>query len=147
MNDGPHENTILIADDEASVRELVQSMVASEGYEAVLCEDGGEALSYLKQFTPEFIIVDATMPVMNGLSICDRVKRVARLREVPVIITADKRDNKMMGAVRYVKADGFLEKPVDATKLLENLRILKAGQVTELNYDDALHATLASSLL
>ena len=87
MNDGPHENTILIADDEASVRELVQCMVASEGYEAVLCEDGGEALSYLKQFTPEFIIVDATMPVMNGLSICDRVKRVARLREVPVIIS------------------------------------------------------------
>ena len=141
------ENTIVIADNDADDRQALSSLLEELGYEVAAFEDGGEVLGYLREYTPEALILLATLPVINGISICDRVKQVSRLSGVPVVIAAPVRDNKMMSAVRYVKADGFLQKPVELEILKDTLDTLRSGGLTDLNIDATADSTLVSSLL
>jgi CheY-like chemotaxis protein len=141
------ENTVVIADNDVADRQALAILLEALGYEVVPFEDGGSVLGYLREHTPDALILLATLPVINGISVCDRIKRVQRLSEVPVIIIAPVRDNKMMSAVRYVKADGFLQKPVDETVLKQTLDTLYSGNLTDLNIDQNAHTTLVSSLL
>jgi CheY-like chemotaxis protein len=141
------DNTVVIADNDVADRQALATLLEDLGYEVVPFEDGGSVLGYLRENTPDALILLATLPIINGISVCDRIKRVQRLSEVPVVITAPIRDNKMMSAVRYVKADGFLQKPIDADVLKETLTTLYSGNLTDLNIDQNAHTTLVNSLL
>lgn len=147
MNVRRAENTVVIADNDAADRKALATMVAQLGYDVVAFEDGGAVLSYLRENTPDVLILLSTLPVINGISVCDRVKRVARLSKVPVVITDPVRDNKMMSAVRFVKADGFMQKPVAPEILKQTLETLYSGNLTDLNIDVMADTTLVSSLL
>lgn len=141
------ENTILVADDSLAQRKLLQAMLQQAGFEVDLVTDGREALEYLQRFTPDLLILDVNMPFMDGISICDRVKRVPRLAGLPVLIITSLEDEKVRNSSRFVKADGFLGKPLDKEQLLHNVSKLLKGEKTRFQQDQDLRATLADTLI
>ncbi len=114
--------TILIVDDDAVARELIETHLRPEGYRLALAASGREALEKAGRLKPDLVILDVMMPHMDGFEVCRRLRAHPRLGEVPVImLTAlDDRTSKIKGI--QAGADDFLSKPYDSTELKARVR-------------------------
>ena len=104
--------TILVADDNAGQRNILDLILSADGYHVDAVEDGREALLYLKTNTPDLIILDVLMPHFNGLEVCGRLKRVPRLKHVPVIVLTALQDDETLATADMARADKVLIKPL-----------------------------------
>ena len=121
----PKRPTILIADDNAAQRKVLELFLRA--YDVASAQDGQEALDYLKQRTPDLMILDITMPFVNGIEVCERVKR-GGLRHVPVIMLTSLTDDRTRAAVKAAGADLHLAKPVTGTIQQTVSRLLNPRQ-------------------
>jgi CheY-like chemotaxis protein len=81
-------NTILVVDDEADIRESLRDALGDEGYAVRLAANGKEALHLLSTLNrPGGIILDLTMPVMNGTEFYNAMRAVPALADIPVVIS------------------------------------------------------------
>jgi PAS domain S-box-containing protein len=124
-----HPGRILIVDDERQNRQLLEVMLAAEGFAPSTAASGEEALAVIRQHPPDLILLDIMMPGMSGYEVASKIKGNAATRNIPVImITAlDDRDARMLGL--SAGAEDFLSKPVDRAELcvrVRNLLRLKA---------------------
>lgn len=124
---------ILIADDSESIRSLLEMILTAESHEVTQVSDGREALNHLKDHTPDLIILDITMPFIDGLEVCSRIKRVSRLKATPVIILTAHTDKDTQKKAKLVGADVLIHKPLSGKnfrttilEMLEKREILKA---------------------
>lgn len=118
--------TLLIADDQAGQRAVLEMLLSLDGYELVTVEDGREALSWLKDHTPDLAILDVNMPYVDGLDICRRMKRITRLRAIPVMILTAMRDDRTLEAAEQAGADMILRKPLEGKDFRQNIQELLA---------------------
>ena len=105
--------TILVADDDEGHRTLVDMLLTLDGHEVVTVGDGREALDYLKDNTPDLAILDVHMPQVDGIDVCQRMRQVSRLKNVPVIILTAMRDEKTQTLAKMAKADMVVPKPLE----------------------------------
>jgi DNA-binding response OmpR family regulator len=115
---------ILVADDEPAVRNLLEMILSADGHTVTTVEDGKAALEYLKEETPDLVILDVNMPHLSGLDVCNRMKRVKRLADVPVIILTALGDERTKLEARSVKADKFMNKPLTGKNLRHTIQEL-----------------------
>ena len=110
---------ILVVDDEAEIRSLLAAVLQSKGYEVVTAEDGAAALQAVPRERPAVILMDLSMPRMNGMDALPEIKRLDA--EVPVIICTAHAD--LATAVRAMKlgAYDYLTKPFDVELLILTL--------------------------
>lgn len=110
--------TILIVDDDPSLRESLAELLTEEGYAAACAGDGRSALKLLQsQQPPCVILLDLLMPVMDGWEFRSRQRQLAGLAEIPVVVTTAvsaeyRRENRL-------EAAAYLNKPLDVPQLLE----------------------------
>jgi CheY-like chemotaxis protein len=107
--------SILIVDDDQSLRELLRLHLSSAGYEVRTASDGIEAGYAVLKSPPDLIITDVNMPHMDGYEFVEALKSDKSLPAIPVIFltSLDEHDRgKALGAV------GYITKPVRADKLL-----------------------------
>jgi len=106
---------ILIVDDDASQRRLIEFWLQEEGYTALTASDGHEGLKFFEQKSPVLVIADLRMPGLDGLDLLSRVKAINQ--DVPVIlITAFGTVNNAVEAMKLGAAD-YLLKPLNADEL------------------------------
>ncbi len=110
---------ILVVDDEAEIRSLLAAVLQSKGYEVVTAEDGAAALQAVPRERPAVILMDLSMPRMNGMDALPELKRLDP--ELPVIICTAHAD--LATAVRAMKlgAYDYLTKPFDVELLILTL--------------------------
>jgi|JFJP01.1.fsa_nt_gi signal transduction histidine kinase len=122
---GEHTYTILIIDDEASVRDTLAALLQNPDYRVEMAEDGIAGFERAKQIKPDVILLDVMMPRMNGYDVCKRIRQDEEIKEVPIImVTAlDDRDAKLNGLT--AGADDFLFKPFDSLELKIRLHTLR----------------------
>jgi DNA-binding response OmpR family regulator len=127
--------TILIADDSDSIRTLLEMILTADAHQVTQVSDGREALNHLKDHTPDLIILDITMPFIDGLEVCSRIKRVSRLKATPVIILTAHTDPDTEKKAELVGADVLVHKPLSGKnfrttilEMLEKREMLKAKQ-------------------
>ena len=110
---------ILVVDDEAEIRSLLAAVLQNKGYEVVTAEDGAAALQAVPRERPAVILMDLSMPRMNGMDALPEIKRLDG--EVPVIICTAHAD--LATAVRAMKlgAYDYLTKPFDVELLILTL--------------------------
>ncbi len=117
---------ILIADDNALTREIMHRRLEREGFDVVVASTGKEALSMARSERPSLILMDMSMPMMNGWDATRHLREDESLKHIPVIaLTA----NAMMGdRERSLEAgcDEYESKPVDFPSLLKKISILTA---------------------
>lgn len=104
--------TILVADDEPAVRNLLEMVLGADGHTIVTVADGKEALAYLKDNTPDLIVLDVNMPFLTGIDVCSRIKRIKRFQYTPVVILTAMSDQRTRDEARGVKVDLFVNKPL-----------------------------------
>lgn len=104
--------TILLVEDEANIAELVTLILRPLGALVVHRSNAMDALSFLDQFTPDLIILDIGMPVMNGWQFLNQIQDDPQQNMIPVIVLTAFTDamNRMEGQMQGVKA--YLDKPV-----------------------------------
>lgn len=76
---------ILIVDDVEANRMVLKDIIFQMGYQPLLAENGVQALKIVERFFPQLIISDIAMPQMDGLELCERLKRDPRTRDIPIL--------------------------------------------------------------
>jgi putative two-component system response regulator len=140
--------TILVADDQASNRELLDELLTTQGFRVINVADGVEALHQLSKVPTDLVLLDVMMPNLNGFETCERIKANPDTYLIPVILVtalSDKQDR--IEGIR-AGADDFLTRPVDRTELLARVRsLLKLKHRTdELERAEAVLFSLARSI-
>jgi CheY-like chemotaxis protein len=109
--------TILVADDEPAIRTMLEVILSADGHRVVAAPDGKAALEYLRDHTPDAMLLDVQMPHMDGFEICSRVKRIKRLRDTPVLLLTGFDDDHTRDQAKLVGADDIVYKPLSGKNL------------------------------
>jgi putative two-component system response regulator len=140
--------TVLVADDQAANRELLEELLTTHGSKVVTVPDGAAAIAELTRAQFDLVLLDVMMPHLNGFQVCEKIKSNPETYLIPVVlITAlsDKQDR-----IEGIKAgaDDFLTRPVDRTELLARVgSLLRLKQRTdELERAEAVLFSLARSI-
>ncbi len=118
---------ILIADEGASVRILVEKALEGTRIEVLYAASGGHAVERIERERPDLVVSDVYMPDRDGYQICDFVKAHPRLGATPVLLMADIVDSTVLARAARVRADDVLRKPFAPDLLLGRIRSLLAG--------------------
>ena len=110
--------TVLVIDDEATVRDLMQRFLAKEGYRVVAASSGEEGLRLARELGPDAITLDVMMPGMDGWAVLAALKADARTADIPVVMLTII-DNQNLGYA--LGAADYLMKPIDRERLVEAL--------------------------
>jgi CheY-like chemotaxis protein len=100
---------VLVADDEEDILTLVSTIVERAGHEVVSVRDGAQALAAIRERRPDLVVLDISMPEVDGLEVLRRVRADGETRELPVLLLsaraqeADVRRGFDTGASAYVK--------------------------------------------
>jgi len=124
MTSAPTGARVLVVDDEPAVANMLARVIAKNGYEVEIAEDGPRALVSIANRPPDVILLDVMLPGLTGFDVCLRLKRELRTRLIPIVLItgASDRENRIRGL--ECGADDFLAKPVDQQELLVRLRSL-----------------------
>jgi len=113
---------IMVVEDSATTRNVIERMLTKEGYEVLTAKDGIEAVAMFPQTNPDLILLDIIMPGMDGYETLATLKKYHNLGDTPVImLTAkdsllDKVKGKMSGTTEY------LTKPFNALELIRKIK-------------------------
>ncbi len=113
--------TILMVDDEPSIREVAQLLLESHGYKVLVAEDGPEALALFAQQAGKVaaVVTDLAMPLMNGLMLIRALRRIEP--GLKIIISTGRNDDSQEEQMATLKVDGYLMKPFTTRNLLLKL--------------------------
>ncbi|HET6863562.1 MAG TPA: PAS domain S-box protein, partial [Pyrinomonadaceae bacterium] len=134
---GLESNSILIVNDFPEQLKLMGRLLRNAGYTVLTAEDGFEAFEIAKDQQPNLIISDVSMPRMNGLEFCAKVRETRELRSVPILlISALQKDTETIVAGLRAGADDYLEVPFDSARLIAKVaRLLERSRI-ESSYRD-----------
>ena len=111
-------NTVLVIDDDAAARDLLERFLGKEGYRVVSAGGGEEGLRLAEKLRPDVITLDAMMPGMDGWSVLSRLKATPEVSDIPVVMITmvdDKSLGYALGAAEY------LTKPIERQRLVSIL--------------------------
>ena len=113
---------ILVAEDDRAVRESLVRALQLEGYTVAASKNGAEALEAIRQAEPDVLLLDVSMPIVDGLTVC-RVLR-AEASKLPVLMLTARTETSDRVAGLDAGADDYLPKPYDLDELLARIRAL-----------------------
>jgi two-component system, response regulator, stage 0 sporulation protein F len=119
--------TVLVADDEVSIRKLYQRELKREGYHVVFAADAQEAILKARETAPDLVIMDIRMPGMDGIEAMGRI--LEENNEVPVVINTAYSSYK--DSFLSWCADAYITKSSDLTELKDTIRNILGPEKTE----------------
>jgi two-component system response regulator MprA len=114
--------TLLVAEDDRAVRESLTRALQLEGYSVVTAGDGAEALRMVAESTPDVIVLDVSMPIIDGLTVCKVLR--ADGNRVPILMLTARTETRDRVSGLDAGADDYVPKPFELDELLARLRAL-----------------------
>ncbi|WP_075580200.1 response regulator transcription factor [Acidaminococcus massiliensis] len=113
------QQTVLIADDEPQIREILSIYFKKEGFKVIEAADGAEALVQVQAGKPDIILLDIMMSVLDGLEVCKQVRKIS---DIPIImLTAkDSDDDRILGL--EIGADDYISKPFNTREVVARVK-------------------------
>ena len=110
--------SVLIVEDDANIRELLQLYLEKDGYAVTTAADGGQGLEKFRSIKPDLVLLDVMMPVMDGWEVCKAIRAEG---DTPVIMLTAKgeTDDKVQGL--KAGADDYVTKPFEMKELLARI--------------------------
>jgi CheY-like chemotaxis protein len=112
------QRTVLIADDESSIRLLVHATIESDDYTVVEASDGAQAWALAQQLKPSLVLLDVQMPGQSGLEVLRSIKADPNLKGTRVILLTSKAQERDIEVGLIAGADFYLTKPFSPLDLL-----------------------------
>jgi CheY-like chemotaxis protein len=131
----PYQGTVLVIDDDSSIRELIRRFLEKDGYRVEEAANGKEGIQRARELQPDVITLDVMMPGMDGWAVITALKADTQLASIPVIMLTMVQDKDMGYALG---AQDYLTKPIDREKLITVLQkyALRKEQSTLLVVED-----------
>ncbi|MDX6233909.1 MAG: two-component system, OmpR family, alkaline phosphatase synthesis response regulator PhoP [Nocardioidaceae bacterium] len=126
--------TVLVVDDDASVRAMLGYVLHDEGYEVAEAVDGEDALQQLIMAAPDCVVLDLMMPKIDGVEVLRRRREQGLASRTRVLVLTAKTEAQDAVWCWELGADEFLTKPVDPERLAREVRQLLARTTTELRH-------------
>ena len=114
--------TVLVVDDERTIREALARALRANGYDVAVAADGSEALQLVGVLRPEAIVLDVMMPCVDGLEACRRLRASGARVPVLMLTARDAVEDRVEGL--DAGADDYLVKPFALDELLARVRAL-----------------------
>ena len=112
---------ILIVDDEPHAIEILTLMLGREGYDTVSASSGAAALDTLRKRPLDVILLDVMMPEMDGLQVCEQLRKDEALREIPVILLTARDDMETRASGMALGVSEYLTKPINKRELFTRI--------------------------
>lgn len=114
--------TVLIVEDDPSIRNLISATLKSHNYKYMMAPDGSSAILEASTHNPDVIFLDLGLPDMDGVDI---IKKVRSWSNVPIIVISARTDDEDKIAALDAGADDYLTKPFSIVELLARLRVVQ----------------------
>ncbi len=123
------EMTVLIVDDEKDILDLLEYNLEREGYQVSRASNGKEAIRRAKQVQPRIILMDISMPEMDGIETCYRLREMPELKDTHIIFLTARMEEYVEVAAFEAGGDDFLTKPIKPRALLARIRAVAERQM------------------
>jgi two-component system KDP operon response regulator KdpE len=110
---------ILVVDDETQITRVLRTSLSSQGYDIRVANDGETALEIMRDWTPDLVITDLSMPNMDGLELCRRLRPKAKF---PIIVLSVRGEERTKVQALDAGADDYVTKPFSIEELLARVR-------------------------
>ena len=117
-----NKNKILIVEDDNDTLFILNKLLTKNNYQVFTSSNGKDAYDMLNEVVPEVILADWTMPIMDGLELCDIIKKDEKYKLIYFIILTARASLKDRVTGLDIGADDFLDKPVQNQELLARIR-------------------------
>ena len=116
------EPLVLVVDDDATIRRLLQITLETEGFSVTTAGDGVEGLRMAQEEPrPDLVLLDIMMPGMDGLQVCHTLKSDPATKDMPVVLLSAKAQSHDIELGLRVGADDYITKPPDLLDLVKSL--------------------------
>jgi DNA-binding response OmpR family regulator len=112
--------SILIAEDDPNLRNGIVDLLAMEGFDCRIAEDGAKALALFKAQKPELCVFDVIMPEMDGLTLCREIRRIDQLVPILLLSARGEEIDRVLGL--EIGADDYVAKPFGARELVARIK-------------------------
>lgn len=117
---------ILIVDDNQAMVEALSIVVSARGHDAMTALSGEEALSLVESEVPDVMLLDLTMPGLDGFETLDRLRTMPAGKDLPVLIITALDEEDLEGRVASAGGSALLRKPVDVNHLADQIEAATA---------------------
>lgn len=122
-----HARKILVVDDQASIRGVLEAALTEAGADVWCVSDGPSALALLETADPELILLDLAMPGMNGWQVLEALSGTPRTANIPVVLETSAEDFPSFQRARRHGVAAFLSKPFRLAEVIETCRRILEG--------------------
>ena len=123
-----HKEKILVVDDEASIRRILETRLSMIGYDVVTAADGEEALEIFRKTEPNLVVLDVMMPKLDGYGVCQELRKES---DVPIIMLTALGDVADRITGLELGADDYVVKPFSPREVIYRVKaILRRSSAT-----------------
>ncbi|MBU0952246.1 MAG: response regulator [Elusimicrobia bacterium] len=121
---------IALVDDDIGIQEMLRGELEKSGYEVEVIPDGQLFFEAIAKNKPDLVLLDVSLPGMDGISLCHELKRAPGLNNIPVIMLTAYADKKTVDDLKTFGAEDFIGKPFSISSMKEKIeKILKTREV------------------
>jgi two-component system, cell cycle response regulator DivK len=113
----PSAKTIMVAEDDEDSRSMMETLLRMKGYEVVEAENGLEAVEIALTNSPDLILLDLELPLLDGLGVTRNLRRRPKFKQVPIVVVSGHDPTKHSEAALDAGASAYLVKPIDFQRL------------------------------
>jgi two-component system, OmpR family, KDP operon response regulator KdpE len=125
-----HNSRIIVVDDDLAIIKFLRANLQAEGYEILVALDGEKGIQTIEKELPDLVILDITLPGMDGFEICRRLREWS---QIPIIMLTARGEAEDKVRCLDLGADDYITKPFAANELLARVRaVLRRVQITDL---------------
>lgn len=122
MAQARQQKRIMVVDDDSVARKMITAILEEAGYEIHTAENGRQCLGHIAQSGSHLVLMDISMPDMDGIEACRQLKQTPGVEHLPVVfVTADTDDRTLEAAFEIGGAD-YVRKPINRVELLARVR-------------------------
>ena len=115
---------VILVDDDPDILDIVGFNLKKEGFEVKTAENGREALQVLEGFHADLMILDVMMPEMDGMELCEEVRKNPRFQDTPIAFLTARNEDYSQIAGFEAGADDYIAKPIKPKVLVTRVKAL-----------------------
>ena len=140
----PPERRVLVADDDPTARMMAAATLEADGYNVVQAVDGVEALVAIRECRPHLVVVDISMPRLDGFQVCAEIRSDPALVDTPVLVVTSLDDIESVERAYKAGATDFISKPVNWMVFSQRVRYMLRARQAFLQMKEAKKAAEAA---